>query len=81
MDKTIQRVTDFRAQREETYRYWQSCSIAERMDAVAQIVRDVYALKGVDLESLPRDRSLTRLTNRGWKAASWQPLKGSRDRC
>lgn len=64
MDKTIRRVTDFKAQREETYRYWQTCSIAERMEAVAQIIRNGYALKGIDLDKLPNDRTLIRVVNR-----------------
>jgi len=44
MDESIRRVTDFKDQREETYGYWQSCSAADRMNAVAEIVRDVYSL-------------------------------------
>ena len=74
MDKTIRRITDLKAQRDETYRYWQSRPIAEQMGAVAQIVRDVYALKGIDLEKIPSDRSLVRVANRDWKAASREHL-------
>lgn len=69
MDKTVRRVTDFKAQREETYRYWQSRSIADRMEAVAQIVLDLYALRGIDLEKLPSDRRVVRAADKNWKAA------------
>jgi hypothetical protein len=60
MDKTIRRVTDFKEQQAETYRYWQSRSIAERMEAVAEIVRDVYLMKGIDLDSQPMDKTIVR---------------------
>lgn len=45
MDKTIRRVTDLKEQRMETYRYWRSRSVAERMEAVAEIARDAYSVK------------------------------------
>jgi hypothetical protein len=60
MDKTIRRVTDFEEQRAETYRYWQSRTVAERMEAVAEIVRDVYRMKGIDLDSQPMDKTIRR---------------------
>lgn len=69
MDKTVRRVTDVKAQREETYRYWRSRPISERMNAIAEIVQTVYSLKGIDLETLPRNRTLIRLDNQNWKAA------------
>jgi hypothetical protein len=61
MDKTIRRVTDFKEQQAETYRYWQSRSAAERMEAVAEIVRDVYRMKGIDLDSMPMDKTIVRV--------------------
>jgi hypothetical protein len=60
MDKTIRRVTDFKEQQAETYRYWQSRTVAERMEAVAEIVRDVYWMKGIDIDSLPMDKTIVR---------------------
>jgi hypothetical protein len=68
IDKTIRRVTDLKAQRLETYRYWQSRTYAERIDAVAEIVRDVYLAKGIDLELRPTDKTLVRVERPGWKA-------------
>jgi hypothetical protein len=61
MDKTIRRVTDFKGQQAETYRYWQSRTVAERMEAVAEIVRDVYWMKGIDLDARPMDRTIVRI--------------------
>jgi hypothetical protein len=52
----------------ETYRYWQSRTYAERIDAVAEIVRDVYLAKGIDLELRPTDKTLVRVERPGWKA-------------
>jgi hypothetical protein len=68
IDKTIFRVTDLRAQREETYRYWRSRSCAERMAAVEEIVRDAYLAKGIDLEHRPLNRTLIRVERPNWKA-------------
>ena len=33
-----------------------------------------YALKGIDLEKIPSDRSFVRVANRDWKAASREHL-------
>jgi hypothetical protein len=69
MDKTIRRVTDFKAQRLETYLYWRSRTCAERMAAVEEIVRSAYLSKGIDLDRLPSDRTLKRVERPNWKAA------------
>ena len=69
MDKTIRRVTDLKAQRLETYRYWQSRPCAERMAAVEEIVRSAYLSKGIDLDQLPSDKTLKRAERPNWKAA------------
>ena len=61
MEKTIRRVTDFKEQQAETYRYWQSRTVTERMDAVAEIVRDVYWMKGIDLDSRPTVKTIVRI--------------------
>lgn len=68
MDKTIRRVTDLKEQRMQTYRYWRSRSAAERMEAVAEIVRDAYLTKGIDLDSRPPDKTLIRVERLSWKA-------------
>ncbi|MGD0789611.1 MAG: hypothetical protein ABR898_16680 [Terracidiphilus sp.] len=67
-DKTIRRVTNPKAQRLETYRYWRSRTCAERMEAIAEIVRDAYRAKGIDLDLRPSDKSLVRVERPNWKA-------------
>jgi hypothetical protein len=69
MDKTIRRVTDLKAQRMEAYRYWQSRSAADRMDAIEEVVREAYFAKGIDLDRRQTVRTLTRLVCPDWKAA------------
>lgn len=68
MDKTIRRVTDLKEQRMETYRYWRSRSVAERMEAVAEIVRDAYSMKGIDLASVSPNKTIVRIQSPSWKA-------------
>ncbi len=43
MDKTIRRVTDLEEQEAETYRYWQSQSIGDRLVAVCDLSEASYA--------------------------------------
>jgi hypothetical protein len=68
-DKTVRKVTDLKAQRMETYRYWLGRTAAERMDAVEEIVRSAYFAKGIDLDCRPADKRLIRRIHREWKAA------------
>jgi len=44
MDKTIRRVTDPEEQKRETYRYWQSRSVGERLVAVCELSESAYAI-------------------------------------
>lgn len=43
MDKTIRRVTDLVEQQAETYRYWQSRPVGERLLAVCELSEAAYA--------------------------------------
>lgn len=43
MDKTIRRVTDLEEQQAETYRYWQSRPVGERLLAVCELSEAAYA--------------------------------------
>ena len=45
MDKTIRKVTDIDEQQAETYRYWASRSVAERLAAVCELSEAAYAFK------------------------------------
>jgi hypothetical protein len=51
IDKTIRRVTDLREQERESYRYWQSLSVGDRLTAVWDLSEAAYdfaaAFKGV----------------------------------
>lgn len=42
MDKTIRRVTDLEEQQLETYRYWQSRPVGERLIAVCELSQAAY---------------------------------------
>jgi len=60
-NRSIRRITDRKEQDAETYRYWQSRSTAERMEAVAELVRDGYAAKGIDVDAQRSKRTLVRV--------------------
>jgi hypothetical protein len=61
VDKTIRRVTDFKEQRAETYRYWQSRPISERIEAMTEIARNVYLARGIDVDARPSDKTIVRI--------------------
>jgi hypothetical protein len=46
MDKTIRIYASQKEMKADEYRYWQSRPVHERMDAVAEINLDTYAMKG-----------------------------------
>jgi hypothetical protein len=50
MDKTIRRVTDPDEQQAESYRYWQSLSVGERLSAVWDASEAAYAFAAVSKE-------------------------------
>jgi hypothetical protein len=55
MDKTIRKYTSFDEMKADEYRYWQSRPVHERMDAVEEMIRTAYALKGWEIEpDVPR---------------------------
>jgi dimeric dUTPase (all-alpha-NTP-PPase superfamily) len=68
-NRTIRRVSNLKAQRMEAYRYWQSRSAEERMEAIEEVVRNVYFAKGIDLDRRPSNRKLVRVVRPDWKAA------------
>ena len=63
MDKTIRKYTSFDEMKADEYRYWQSRPVHERMDAVEEMIRVAYELKGWKMEQdVPRlQRSFVRL--------------------
>ena len=70
IDKTIRRVADPAQQQAETYRYWQSLPIGERLAAVWTVSEAAYsfaaAFKGAPSNVVQRlERTLTRV-QRAW---------------
>ena len=61
MDKTIRKITDFQAQKRETYRYWQSVPIGERIIAICELSKTAYSLKGVGLAGSRSPRHIVRV--------------------
>jgi hypothetical protein len=61
MDKTIRRVTDLKEQRAETYRYWQSRSVGDRLNAVWDATVESYAFKGIRPGAQRFERTLVRV--------------------
>jgi hypothetical protein len=65
-DRTIRRVTDPERQQRETYRYWQSLSVGDRLSAVWDVSQAAWsfaaAFKGVPADDAQgSERSLTRV--------------------
>lgn len=66
MDKTIRRAPDAATQQAETYRYWQSLPIGDRLSAVWEVSAAAYAFsaafKGVPAnDAQGPQRTLTRI--------------------
>jgi hypothetical protein len=61
MDKTVRIVTDLDEQQAETYRYWQSVSDAERMDATWELSLQMYRLGGLVEDGQEFQRSVVRV--------------------
>jgi hypothetical protein len=65
-DKTIRRIADAKEQQRETYRYWQSLSVGDRLSAVWDVSQAAWsfaaAFKGVPSDDAQgSERSLTRV--------------------
>ena len=69
MDKTIRRVTDLEEQEAETYRYWQSRTVGERLVAVCELSHAAYSF-AADFNASPAHAGSPRL-----KSSSSIPLK------
>jgi hypothetical protein len=61
MNKSIRKFSSLDAMKAEEYCYWQSVSVAERMQAVWDITLEAYRLKG-EIQDVPRlQRTLVRI--------------------
>ncbi len=61
MDKSVRKVTDLDEQQAETYRYWQSVSDSERMNATWEFTLEMYRMKGLVKDAQGLQRSLVRI--------------------
>ena len=61
MDKTVRKVTDLAEQQAESYRYWQSRSDSERMNATWEFTLEMYRMKGLVQDAQGLQRSLVRI--------------------
>ena len=66
MEKIVKKykLTDTQGQEEDALRYWTSKSIKKRIDAMEQIVKNYYELKGLHLheQRLQRVFKITKLS-------------------
>jgi hypothetical protein len=62
--RTLRRFGSFAEQEAATFSYWHNKSIADRMKATAELVRDGYRMRGIDVDAEGSKRSLVR-TQRG----------------
>jgi hypothetical protein len=66
MEKIVKKykLTDTQGQEEDALRYWTSKSIKKRIDAMEQIVKNYYELKGLHLheQRLQRILKITKLS-------------------
>lgn len=65
-NKTIRRITDTEEQQQETYAYWQTLSIGDRLSAVWDVSESAYsfaaAFQGVPIDDAERsERTATRV--------------------
>jgi hypothetical protein len=57
MEKIIRKYTSHKEMKADEYRYWQSRPVHERMDAVEELNKIAYALKGWEMEpDIPRSQ-------------------------
>ena len=61
MDKTVRKVTDLAEQQGETYRYWQSVSDSDRMNATWEFTLEMYRMKSLVQDAQGLQRSVVRI--------------------
>jgi hypothetical protein len=62
MEKIIRKYTSHKEMKADEYRYWQSRPVWERMDAVEELTRIAYTMKGIALDWL--DKTVVRVFRR-----------------
>jgi len=58
MDKTIRKYDTFDEMKADEYRYWQSRPIHERVNAVWELTKDGYQLKGFKADAFRLQRTV-----------------------
>ena len=59
--RVLLKFKSFAAQEQATFAYWHDRSIAERMEATAELVRSGYQQRGIDVDAQGSERSLVRV--------------------
>ncbi len=59
--RIIRRIASVEEQDRETARYWAGRTIAEKMQATAELVRDGYRARGIDVDASGADRTIVRV--------------------
>ena len=59
--RVIQKFASFEEQELATIRYWAGRTIAEKMQATAELVRDGYRARGIDVDVTGADRTIRKL--------------------
>lgn len=59
--RVIRRFGSAEEQERETLRYWAGRTIAEKMQATAELVRDGYRARGIDVDAPGAARTLVRV--------------------
>ncbi len=59
--RVIRKFASFAAQERETARYWAGRTIAEKMQVTAELVRDGYRVRGIDVDAPGASRIIVRV--------------------
>jgi hypothetical protein len=62
---TVRKFSSHAEQEAETIRYWRGQTIAQKMTAVAELVRDGYRLRGIDIHAERPDRTVRGVQREG----------------
>ena len=61
LSRAIRKFSSFEEQERETRRYWAGRTIAEKMQATAELVRDGYRARGIDVDAPGAARTIVRV--------------------
>jgi len=61
MEPIVRKYSSFDEMKADEYRYWQSRPVYERLNAVYELTREQYAMKGAGPDAFRLQRTLVRL--------------------